>query len=50
MQQGWNLLADDLVAINDQDFVLPGVSQLAMGKSLKERYSNNKFRKSKTKY
>ena len=37
MQQGWNLLADDLVAINDQDFVLPGVSRIKLwANSLKE--------------
>ena len=37
MQQGWNLLADDLVAINDQDFVLPGVSRIKLwSNSLKE--------------
>ena len=37
MQQGWNLLADDLVAINDKDFVLPGVSRIKLwANSLKE--------------
>ena len=37
MKQGWNLLADDLVAINDQDFVLPGVSRIKLwSNSLKE--------------
>ena len=37
MQQGWNLLADDLVAINVQDFVLPGVSRIKLwANSLKE--------------
>ena len=37
MQQGWNLLADDLVAINNQDFVLPGVSRIKLwSNSLKE--------------
>ncbi len=30
MNQGWNLLADDLVAINDDNFILPGVSRIKL--------------------
>ena len=37
MNQGWNLLADDLVAINNEDYVLPGVSRIKLwANSLKE--------------
>ena len=37
MNQGWNLLADDLVAINNEDYVLPGVSRIKLwANTLKE--------------